>query len=184
MTGMQVSVLATALVCLAIGSLSLFGQNQVAAGLAHARTEFRFTASAPYHRVAPLFGAEAERNWAPGWEPEFVFPVPPRDQEGAVFLIRHGQDASTWTTTAFDLVAGHVQYVYTMNAALVTLIDIHLTREGAHKTGVSVVYERTALTPEANDHVAHLAQHDKGFGKEWQQQINAYLAKTRAAAQD
>jgi hypothetical protein len=181
---MHLSVLAAALVCLAIGSHSLFAQNQAAAGLAHARTEFRFTVSAPYDRVAPLFGAEAERRWAPGWDPEFVFPVPAKDQEGAVFLIKHGQDASTWTTTAFDLAAGHVQYVYTMNAALATLIDIHLAREGAHKTGVSVVYERTALTPEANEHVAHLAQHDKGFGQEWEQQINAYLAKTRAAAQD
>lgn len=182
MTGTHVAVVTTVLVCLAMAFTSLLAQN-AAAGFAHAHTEFRFTASAPYDRVAPLFGADAERKWAPGWEPQFVFPVPAKDQLGAVFLTRHGQGSSVWTTTAFDLAAGHVQYVYMMNGALVTLIDIHLTRE-ADRTGVWVVYERTALTPEANDHVANLAKQDRGFGKEWEQQINGYLAKTRAAGQD
>ena len=40
------------------------------------------------------------------------------------------------------------------------------------------------LLVELDDGVAHLAQHDKGFGQEWEQQINAYLAKSRTAAQD
>ena len=60
-----------------------------------------------------------------------------------------------------------------------TLIDIHLTRISVQKTGVSVVYERTALVPEANEHVQHFANEDAGAGKEWGDAINAYFAKLR-----
>ena len=66
---------------------------------------------------------------------------------------------------------------------MVTLIDIHLTREGAQKTGVSVVYERTALMPEANEHVQHFAKGDRRPGKEWEEQINGYFAKMRGERQ-
>ena len=65
---------------------------------------------------------------------------------------------------------------------MATLIDIHLTREGTGKTGVTVVYERTALVPEANEHVQHFAKGDEAAGKEWEEAINGYFAKLRAGA--
>ena len=88
---------------------------------------------------------------------------------------------SVWTNTAFDPAAGHVQYVYVIPDALVTLIDIHLTKASGNETLVSVVYERTALSTEANDHVAHLAKGDAKSGPEWSDAINAYLARSAAA---
>ena len=60
-----------------------------------------------------------------------------------------------------------------------TLIDIHLTRDSAQKTGVTVLYERTALIPEANEHVQHFAKGDEKAGKEWEDAINGYFAKLR-----
>src|SRR5580658_10816108 len=100
-----------------------------------------------------------------------------------VFQVAHGHYSSTWVNTAFDLAAGHVQYAYILNDAMATLIDIHLTRESAQKTGVSVAYERTALIPEANEHVQHFAQGDAKAGKEWEEAINGYLAKSSASAE-
>jgi hypothetical protein len=146
----------------------------------HTRTEFHFVVNAPLEQAAPLFGADEERKWAPGWDPQFVYPLPAKDQAGSVFRVEHGRHTSVWTTTAFDLAGGHVQYVYVMNSVMVTLIDIHLTREGDGKTAVSVVYERTALAPEANEHVASMAKQDEEFGGEWEQQINGYLEKAHA----
>jgi hypothetical protein len=84
--------------------------------------------------------------------------------------------------TAFDLASGHIQYAYVLNDAMVTMIDIHLTRETAQRTGVSVVYERTALLPEANEHVQHFAKGDQGAQAEWEQAINGYLAKMRGTS--
>ena len=151
-------------------------QDSAAQAVAHIRTEFHFTVNAGFDQAAPLFGADQERKWAPEWNPQFVYPSTAHDQQGMVFQVNHGQHSSVWVNTAFDLVTGHIQYAYVLNDAMVTLIDIHLTREES-RTGVSVVYERTALTPEANEHIQHFAKGDEKAGKEWEEAINGYFAK-------
>jgi hypothetical protein len=145
----------------------------------HTRTEFSFTVDAPFDQVAPLFGANEERKWAPDWNPQFIYPIPAHDQQGMVFTVPKGQFASVWVNTAFDLAAGHIQYAYVLNDAMATLIDIHLTRVSGQKTEVTVVYERTALLPEANEHVQVFANEDAVAGKEWGDAINAHSARLR-----
>ena len=55
---------------------------------AHVKNRFTFTVNAPLRQAAPLFGPEGERAWAgDDWNPEFVFPVPAQDIEGAVFIV-------------------------------------------------------------------------------------------------
>jgi hypothetical protein len=145
--------------------------------LVHTHTEFQFVVNAPLEQAAPLFGANEERKWAPEWNPQFIYPIPAHDQQGMVFRIEHADHSAVWINTAFDLAAGHIQYSYVLNDAMATLIDIHLTRDGAQKTGVRVLYERTALMPEANEHVQHFAKGDEKAGKEWEEAINGYFAK-------
>jgi len=168
-------IMLTGALMIAMATTPLRAQ-ETANALMHTRTEFQFTANAAWERVAPLFGANEERKWSPEWDPQFIYPQPAHDQPGMVFKIVHGQHEAIWVNTAFDLAAGHIQYTYILADAMATLIDIHLTREGAQKTGVSVVYERTALIPEANDHVQHFAAGDKRADKEWEAAINGYLA--------
>ncbi len=164
---------------LAIASVSCVAQEPARTPVAHTRTEFKFTANAPLEQVAPLFGANEERKWAADWDPQFVYPTPARDQQGMVFRVEHPHHSAVWVNTAYDLAAGHIEYAYVLNDAMATLIDIHLTREGAQKTGVSVVYERTALIPEANEHVQHFAKQDERAQKEWEEAISGYLVKAR-----
>lgn len=149
--------------------------------LVHTHTEFHFVVNASLEQAAPLFGADEERKWAPEWNPRFLYPVPAHDQPGMVFRVEHGDHSAVWINTAFDLAAGHIQYTYVLNDAMATLIDIHLTRDSAQKTGVTVLYERTALMPEANEHVQHFAKGDEKAGKEWKDAINGYFAKLRGA---
>ncbi len=157
-------------------------QDTPTSALTHTRREFTFMAKASYERAFPLFGAWEEKKWAEGWDPQFVYPTTPSDEPGMVFTIEHGGMRSVWTNTAFDAADQHVQYVYVIPDVLVTLVDIHLTKAGVDETRVAVVYERTALKPEANDHVAHLAKGDAKSGPEWEEAINGYLSKARAAA--
>jgi len=157
-------------------------QQNAAPVLAHAETEFHLSARASYEQVFPLFGALEEKKWAEGWNPQFVYPTPAHDQRGMVFTVEHGSKTGVWTCTAFDQNAGYVQYVFMLGNLMVTVIDIHVTKSGSHETPVSVLYERTALRPEANDHVAHLATGDAKSGPEWEEAINGYLAKARSAA--
>ena len=165
---MKVSFMLTVMALLAgvVTPKSGEAQDTPASALTHTRNEFTFTAKASYERVFPLFGAWEEKKWAEGWEPQFVYPQSPSDQPGMVFTVTHGGMRSVWTNTAFDAAGGHVQYVYVIHDALVTLVDIHLTKAGVDETRVAVIYERTALSPEANDPVAHLAKGDAKSGPE------------------
>jgi hypothetical protein len=52
---------------------------------------------------------------------------------------------------------------------------------GPDATKVHVVYSRTALTAEGNEHVTQLTKGDQSAGKDWQQAIDAYLASRKAA---
>jgi len=143
--------------------------------LAHVRNQFSFTVHAAAATVFPLFGADMERRWASGWAPAFVYPAPARDTVGMVFTIAHGPTNGVWVNTAFDAGTGRVQYVCVIPDALAALIDIQVTPLDSATTTVTVAYERTALSPDANDHVRALGDHDRGQGPQWQAAIADYL---------
>ena len=143
---------------------------------------FEFTAHGPYQKVAPLFGALQERAWAGDhWKPRFLYPQPAQDQPGEVFTVSHGHANSIWVNTELDLQAGHVQYVYFIPGAQVTVIDVNLRPLTASETGVRVVYRRTALDGSLNAHIGELGRNDAQSGPEWASAIDAYLTGTKPA---
>ena len=177
------------LIALAVGTVAVLGffyhrhYRAASSGpVVHVRNEFEFTAHAPYQVVAPLFGPEGERAWANGhWDPHFLYPQPARDIQGAVFTVRHGHHHAYWINTSFDRDARHFQYVYVIPEAMAVLIDVRFSELDPGNTKVNVAYERTALTPEANEHVKELGNSDRESGKEWGAAINDYLEQKSAA---
>ena len=149
--------------------------------LVHTREEFSFVVNAPYDEAFPLFGAYEERKWAAGFYPQFVFPPSPHDQQGMVFTTVQEGNNRTWINTALDRAAGHAQYVYFIPETMVALIDVRLARTGNWQTKVKVSYERTALTPEANDYVRETAAADANAGPHWAEMISGYLGDSRAS---
>ncbi len=147
-----------------------------AQSLAHVISTFHFTVNAPIRDAAPLFGPEGERAWAgKDWNPQFAFPTPAKDVEGAVFTIQHGEHTAVWVNTVFDLEAGRMQYVYVLADLLTTTIDVRLHPVDPAHTRVDVTYTRTALRPEANELLLHMAKHDSEQGPEWEASIRTYL---------
>jgi hypothetical protein len=145
--------------------------------LARVINTFDFIVRAPLPEAAPLFGPEAECGWAGAeWNPEFLYPQPGRDLEGAVFRVRRGSYNSIWVNTLFDLDGGHMQYVAFIADLLVTTVDVRLTPLDPASTKVEVTYTRTALEPAANEHVEILGNNDRNSGPQWQQAIEACLA--------
>jgi hypothetical protein len=142
----------------------------------HTEERFSFVALGPLERVAPLFGAHREGLWSPDWNPQFVYPAPASDLPGMVFQVEHGRHPAVWVNTEFDLKEGRVQYVYIIPDSLVTVIRLRLTPE-KNTTRVDVEYDRTALSPEADSHVRHMAEGDRVSGPEWEKQVNEYLGK-------
>jgi hypothetical protein len=165
---------------LAVGILTAIGAQQSMAAqqpeLVHVTNTFRLQLAASLDRVAPLFGPEGERAWAgEHWNPQFLYPAPAKDIQGAVFRIQRGQRTSVWVTTLFDLHAGRMQYVSFIDGVVVTTVDVNLTPADLSHTAVSVTYTRTALQPTANDDVRALGDKDRESGPEWQQAIEAFL---------
>lgn len=152
------------------------GQDQKPASLVHRRVEFVLNLSAPYENVFPLFGADKERVWAEGWDPQFVYPQLPRDETGAVFTVGGGH-SSVWVNTIFDAEHGRVQYACFAGETMVTLISIQVQKIAPGQTKATVVYERTAVRPEANDQVNRLADGDQTKGSEWEAALRSYLGR-------
>jgi len=143
-------------------------------GAVHTREQFEFIADAPLDVAWPLFGADAERAWAPDWDPIFIWPGAAADQEGMVFKVGQGDHTAVWVNTALDRAANRIQYVYVIPDLVVTVITLRLSRSGP-ATHVAVTYERTALADAAGEAVNQMAGRDKMAGPEWAQQINQYL---------
>lgn len=146
-------------------------------GLLHTREGFSLVANAPFEIAWPLFGADNERVWAPGWEPIFLWPEKAVDQEGMVFIIRHSAKDAVWVNTAFDREARRIQYVYMIPDVVVTVITLRLVPHGL-ATNIDVVYERTALAAAANETVREMAAGDRVAGTDWSRQINGHLRKS------
>jgi hypothetical protein len=147
----------------------------------HSQTQFELLVHASYAETAPLFGPQGERAWAgKHWNPEFIYPAVEKDIEGAVFTIQHGELKATWVNTLFDLDGRHFQYVYFLPDLMVTVIDVRFKPLTADSTAVSVVYTRTAITPEGNPHVDAMSEGDRMAGADWQKAIDAYLAGRKA----
>ncbi len=145
---------------------------------AHVINSFDLTVALPYEKAAALFGPEGERPWAgPTWDPHFIYPQPARDQQGAVFIIAHGDHTAVWVNTLFDLDAHHFQYVYVIPEVMTATIDVAFHPTDATQTAVHVTYARTALTAEQNNLVMTLGKQDAASGAEWQSAIEAYLQK-------
>ena len=144
----------------------------------HTERIFEFTVNAPMAVAAPLFGADKERAWAPGWNPAFVWPANVKDQRGTVFTVTRGDRKSVWITTADDPQTGLFQYAYVTPEVVATLITVKLAPHGS-STHAEVRYERTSLSIAANDRVQKMADHDGQSGPEWETEINEYLARSR-----
>ena len=147
---------------------------------AHVSNDFHFVIHAPLSRAATFFGPEAERCWAgPHWNPDFLYPQPGKDIQGAVFRVRQGQAEAVWVNTLFDVAGGRMQYVSFAPASFVSTVDVRLTLLTQSTTSVEVTYARTALHPTANDTVEALGRNDRESGPHWQQAIESCLEEQR-----
>jgi hypothetical protein len=150
---------------------------QTSAEPVHIATSFQFEVHAPFSRVALLFGPESEKTWAgKHWQPEFLYPRPAKDAQGAVFTVPHGPHKSIWVNTVYDVSGGKMQYVAVIPGIVATIIDVRLNSIHSSQTAVEVTYTRTALDPDANEDIRSLADDDGKSGPEWQTSIERALA--------
>lgn len=162
----------------AVLGASAFGQSSTSGSeLLRTHTAFDLVVHLPYAKAALLFGAQGERLWAgQHWNPQFLYPQPARDEQGAVFTVQHGSISAVWVNTLFDLDARHFIYTYFVSGIMVTTVDVRFTPVEERTTEVHVVYTRTALAPEGNGHVTAFTASDKTAAQDWQRALDTYIA--------
>ena len=92
----------------------------------------------------PLFTAEGESRWVPGWAPDILGDLP--QQPGLVFLTESGGDRTIWTVLVSDEAAGRLLYSRVTPGRHAGTVEVRLEPDGAG-TRVAVTYAMTALPP-------------------------------------
>jgi hypothetical protein len=109
-----------------------------------------FALPLPVADAFPLFSAEGERRWVPGWDPEYLHPTEPSNEAGTVFRTRHGGDETVWLVLTYDPVAATAEYARFTPGSRAGTVQVRCAPLGERSTRVEVSYALTALTPSGN----------------------------------
>ena len=163
--------LPAAVVCLALWSPAMS---------APPATQVRsFRLEAPLARVLPLFTAEGERSWAPGWEPVILSGA---QERGSAFATRsHAGIETTWIVTDYRPVEGRVSYARLAQGSNIGLVDVSCVACPDGSTVVSVRYTLTGVSEQGRAFVREFlepSQYSRMI-EEWRTATSAALVKQR-----
>ena len=143
-----------------------------------AERSFTITVNATPDKAFPLFGPARESDWSPDFKPMFVFPENgDNPAEGDVFTSKpkDGRAISTWVMTVYDPSSGRVEYVEFTPGHSVTEIRFRVRKAAHSRSAVTVMYRRTALSPEAQPFIRRFADHFLQERVNWENAVNHYL---------
>jgi hypothetical protein len=126
-----------------------------------------FHLEAPLVRVFPLFTAEGERAWAPGWEPRILSGAAER---GSAFVTHnHDDQVVTWIVTDYRPAEGRVSYARLVQGSNIGLVDVSCAAAAGGGTDISVRYTLTAVSEAGERTVAQFleAGHYTQMIEEW-----------------
>ena len=140
----------------------------VAAMSAAPMTQVRtFHLNAPLARVFPLFTAQGERAWAPGWEPRILSGS---EERGSAFITTaHTGATVTWIVTDYRPTEGRVSYARLVQDSNIGMVDVICTEPAQGGTDISVRYTLTAVSAAGESFVTQFlaAQHYTTMIEEW-----------------
>jgi hypothetical protein len=99
----------------------------------------------------PLFTAEGERSWVPGWEPQYIHPPHASSAAGTVFRTDHGGEETLWIVLRYEPVEGIAEYGRFTPGSRLGTVRVQCTGEGDSQTRVSVTYALTAVSPSGSE---------------------------------
>jgi hypothetical protein len=137
-----------------------------------------FFVALPAERALRLFEPEGERAWAHGWDPQYVYPVGGRTEQGMVFTTSHGGESTIWTMTRHDPRAGVIEYLRMTPGSRVATVLVQCAPMDAARTRVTVVYVFTGLTDAGNAYVRGMDEaHYRAFIDGWEAAIAVAQAR-------
>jgi hypothetical protein len=126
-----------------------------------------FHLDAPRAKVFPLFTAQGERAWAPGWEPRILSGA---EERGSAFMTTaHNGSPVTWIVIDYRPAEGRASYARLVQDSNIGIVDVACTEVAGGGTDVSVRYTLTALSEAGESFVAAFLadQHYTTMIEEW-----------------
>ena len=137
--------------------------------------DFRLDASCA--RVFPLFTAEGEKAWAPGWNPEMLSGATER---GSVFRTagHDGGHKAVWIVTGYEPHRHRVSYARLVQDSNIGLVDV-TCRGSAGGARITVTYTLTGLNKDGDAFVREFLSdpHYERFIEEWRVALSEVLKK-------
>lgn len=140
-----------------------------------------FRLEAPLSRVFPLFTAEGERSWAPGWEPVILSG---NVERGSAFATRsHSGIETTWIVADYRPAEGRVSYARLAQGSNIGLVDVTCAEAEGGGTVVTVRYTLTGVSEQGRAFVHEFLdpQHYARMIDEWRIATSAALARQPAS---
>jgi hypothetical protein len=163
----------TKLAIAAVASLALWSPAMSAPPATQVRS---FRLDAPLARVLPLFTADGERSWAPGWEPVMLSGAVER---GSAFSTRaHSGIETTWIVADYRPAEGRVSYARLAQGSNIGLVDVICTAVAGGATQVSVRYTLTGVSEQGRAFVREFLEpeHYSRMIEEWRVATSAALS--------
>lgn len=137
-----------------------------------------FQLDQPANILFPLFSAEGEKLWVPGWDYENVMGTNDL-HEDYIFLTQnhdHAASHAIWLVKRYDPKEYLVAFYKVEPEEKVGIITVKCSALSEAKTNVNVTYEYLALSEKGNEFVRHFtSQAYKDFIGEWKQLLEAYF---------
>jgi hypothetical protein len=138
----------------------------------------KFRIDQPVDVLFPLFSAEGEKRWVPGWDYENIMGSTDLHEDD-VFLTKthdHSSTGAIWLVKRYDPAAYFVQFYKVEPEDKVGIITVQCTRIEKSLTDVEVTYRYIGLSEKGNAFVKGFTCADyKAFIGEWNRLLSAYF---------
>ena len=139
-----------------------------------------FEISQPIHVLFPLFSAEGEKLWVPGWDYENIMGSTEL-HEDYVFITKTHDHASTdaiWIVKKHDPEKYYVQFYKVEPEDKIGIIEVKCIQLNKSTTEVQVTYEYIGLSDKGNQFIEKFTLSEyETFISEWKTLLGIYFKK-------
>jgi hypothetical protein len=136
------------------------------------RLDGQIKVALPPDEAFTLFTPRGEERWVDGWRPRFPVPAPDDTVPGTVFETSHDGETTIWLVLEREP-GRRVSYARVTPGSRAGTVTVTLDEDGERRSIVHVVYELTALTPEAAEELDGFAAGYEAFLRSWEDAIAA-----------
>lgn len=133
----------------------------------------------PIDELFPLFSAEGEKLWVPGWDYENIMGTTDL-HEDYVFLTKTHDHASTdaiWLVKRYEPESYHVQFYKVEPGEKVGIVTVQCIQKAEKLTQVQITYEYIGLTEKGRKFIEGFTRDEyETFIGEWEELLINYFA--------